>query len=231
LARGSFDRAFSAQKTRSAELCNPRYQRRAPVLAVAAARLTNTRLVPSGELRASTAAKSASAGFSCRGGRTFSVRSRAHSGPTFDVSSPAAFRLLPRCGRRFPRGRSRSLPPTATLNGSGFPDPRRLPSTRNRAGSSRSQPPFFVWDSAIDHDALSPIADSPLRARPCPPLSAATENGFLGQAPLADFCNHVREHGHTERPTIPRTKLAVSALFAAPAGYRDCERHGTGKLF
>ena len=39
------------------------------------------------------------------------------------------------------------------------------------------------------------------------------------------------EHGHTERSTIPRTKLAISALFAAPAGYRGCERHGTGKLF
>lgn len=28
------------------------------------------------------------------------------------------------------------------------------------------------------------------------------------------------EHGHTKRPTIPRTKLAISALFAAPAGPR-----------
>jgi hypothetical protein len=64
-----------------------------------------------------------------------------------------------------------------------------------------------------------PIADLPRRARPCPTFSAATENGFLGQAPLADFCNHFTEHGHTGRATIPRTKLAISALFAAPAGF------------
>lgn len=102
-----------AQKTRSAELCNPRYQRRAPVLGVAAARLTNARLASSGELCASTAAKPALAGLSCRGGRTFSVRSRAHSGPTSDVSSPAASRPLPQCGRGFntaDRDRFRRLP-------------------------------------------------------------------------------------------------------------------------
>lgn len=71
-------------------------------------------------------------------------------------------------------------------------------------------------NGSSDHDAPSPIADLPRRARPCPPLPAATESGFLGQAPLADFCNHFTEHGHTKRATIPRTKLAFSALFAAP---------------
>jgi hypothetical protein len=45
---------------------------------------------------------------------------------------------------QLPRGRSRSLPPTATLNGTGFPDPGRLPSTRNRAGSSRSRPSILA---------------------------------------------------------------------------------------
>jgi hypothetical protein len=50
--------------------------------------------------------------------------------------------------------------------------------------------PSIFQDGTTDHDAPSPIADSPRRARPCPPLSAATENGFLGPAPLADFCNH-----------------------------------------
>lgn len=59
---------------------------------------------------------------------------------------------------QLPRGRSRSLPPTATLNGNGFPDPRRLPSTRSRAGSSRSLPSIFRT-GASDHDAPSPIAD------------------------------------------------------------------------
>jgi hypothetical protein len=101
LARIFRSRAREAQKTRSAELCNPRYQRRAPVLGEAAARLTNAKLVPNGELCASTAAKLASAGLSCRGGRTFSARSRAHSGPTSDASSPATLPPIPQCGHSF----------------------------------------------------------------------------------------------------------------------------------
>lgn len=107
---------------------------------------------------------------------------------------------------QLPCSRSRSLPPTATLNGIGFPDPRRLPSTRNRAGSSRSVPSIFQ-DGTTDHHAPSPIADSPRRARPCPPLSAATESGFLGQAPLADFCNHFSQSTGTpsDRPFLARS--------------------------
>jgi hypothetical protein len=131
---------------------------------------------------------------------------------------------------QLPCSRSRSLPPTATLNGIGFPDPRRLPSTRNRAGSSRSVPSIFQ-DGTTDHDAPSPIADSPRRARPCPSLSAATESGFLGQAPLADFCNHFSQNTGTpsDRPFLARSSpFRRSSL---PQGYRGCERHGTGQLF
>jgi hypothetical protein len=213
---GSFDRALTrTQKTRSAELCNPRYQRRAPVLGVAAARLASARLVPSGELCASTATKPASAGLSWRGGRTFSARSRAQSGPASDASSPAALPPFPQCGHsfcaadrdRFHRGRVERL---------------RLP--RSKTPSIDKEPGrLFTFvairlrDDMNDHDATSPVADEPHRARPRPPLSAATESGFLDPPPLADFCNHFTEHGHTERSTIPRAKLTISALFAAPA--------------
>lgn len=214
LAR-TFRFALLAQETRSAELCNPRYQRRAPVLDVATTRLASASLAPSGELCASTAAKPASAGLSCRGGRTFSVRSRAHSGPASDVPSPAAFRLIPQCGRSF-RAADRDR------FHHGHVEWQRL--SRSKTPSISKEPgrlftlatiPFFAGRQENDHDAPSPIADSPRRARPCPPLSAATESGFLGPTPLADFCNHFTEHGHTERATIPRTKLAISALFAA----------------
>jgi len=105
----------------------------------------------------------------------------------------------------------------ATLNGNGFPDPERLPSAREPGRFFTFAAARFFGTAGNDHDAHSPIADSPRRARPCPPLSAATESGFLGPTPLADFCNHFTEHGHTERATIPRTKLAISALFAATA--------------
>jgi hypothetical protein len=188
------------------------------VLGVAATRLTSASLVPGGELCASTAAEPASAGLSCRGGRTFSARSRAHSGPTSDASSPAAFRPIPRCGHgflaadldRFHRCR---------VERQRFPR-SETPSIDKEPGRLFTLVSSVFRNGTSDHDASSPIADSPRRARPCPPLSAATESGFLDRAPLADFCNHFTEHGHTERATIPRTKLAVSALFAAPAGPR-----------
>jgi hypothetical protein len=93
----------------------------------------------------------------------------------------------------------------------------KTPSIDKEPGRLFTPVAIHLQDSTTDHDAPSPIADSPRRARPCPPLSAATENGFLGPTPLADFCNHFTEHGHTERSTIPRTKLAFSALFAASA--------------
>jgi len=62
--------------------------------------------------------------------------------------------LTPRHLPRFIRARSAGSDSTwpieiastaATLNGGGFPDPRRLPSTRNRAGSSRSVPSVSGW--------------------------------------------------------------------------------------
>jgi len=222
-------RAGKRQKARSAELCNPRYQRRAPVLGVAAARLTNARLVPSGELRASTAAKLASAGLSCRGGRTFSVRSRAHSGPASDASSPAAFSPIPQCGHSFhaaDRDRfHRCHVEWQRLSRS------KTPSISKEPGRPFTLAAIRFRDDTNDHDATSPIADTPRRARPCPLLSAATENGFLDPTPLADFCNHFTEHGHTKRATIPRTKLAISALFAAPASTEAASGTAPGSPF
>src|SRR5262245_49903879 len=95
---------FEVQETRSAELCNPRCQRRAPVLGVTAARLASTRLALSGELCASTATKPASADLSCRCERAFSTGSRTDSGPTSDVPSPPALHPLPTCGDRLHAG-------------------------------------------------------------------------------------------------------------------------------
>jgi hypothetical protein len=169
------------------------------VLGVAATRLTSASLVPGGELCASTAAEPASAGLSCRGGRTFSARSRAHSGPTSDASSPAAFRPIPRCGHgflaadldRFHRCR---------VERQRFPR-SETPSIDKEPGRLFTLVSSVFRNGTSDHDASSPIADSPRRARPCPPLSAATENGFLDPTPLADFCNHfhrTRAHQATD---------------------------------
>jgi hypothetical protein len=78
--------------------------------------------------------------------------------------------------------------------------------------------------------ALSPVAGSPLRARPFPPLSATTENGFRGPTPPTDFCNQSTEQGHTRQTTIPRAELAFSTLSVCPEPVRtrSCERYGTG---
>lgn len=63
---------------------------------------------------------------------------------------PLTPRHLPRLIRTRSAGADSTRPieiasTAATLNGSGFPDPRRLPSTRNRAGSSRSAPSVSGW--------------------------------------------------------------------------------------
>lgn len=63
---------------------------------------------------------------------------------------PLTPRHLPRLIRTRSAGADSTRPieiasTAATLNGSGFPDPRRLPSTRNRAGSSRSVPSVSGW--------------------------------------------------------------------------------------
>lgn len=169
------------------------------MLGVAAAQLTSTSLAPSGELCAPTAAKPASAGLSCRGGRTFSVRSRAHSGPASDASSPAALRLLPRCGHSF---HAADLDRFHRCHVEWQRLPRsETPSISKEPGRLFTLVPSIFRNGTNDHDAPSPIADSPRRARPCPPLSAATENGFLDPTPLADFCNHfhrTRAHQATD---------------------------------
>lgn len=83
----------------------------------------------------------------------------------------------------------------------------KTPSIDKEPGRLFTLVPSVFQDGTTDHDALSPIADSPRRARPCPPLSAATENGFLGPTPLADFCNHFSQNTGTpsDRPFLARS--------------------------
>lgn len=120
---------------------------------------------------------------------------------------------------QLPRGRSRSLPPTATLNGNGFPDPRRLPSTRNRAGSSRSYHPYFRTARPIT-TLLRPLRIHRAGLDPAHRSQPRPRTASWAQRRLPTSATIFTEHGHTKRPTIPRTKLAISALFAAPAGPR-----------
>lgn len=75
--------------------------------------------------------------------------------------------------------------------------------------------------------AISPVAGSPLRARPFPPLSATTENGFRGPTPPTDFCNQSTEQGHTRQTTIPRAELAFSTLSVRPEPFRAEAASGT----
>jgi hypothetical protein len=229
LAR-TFRFALLAQKTRSAELCNPRYQRRAPVLDVATTRLASASLAPSGELCASTAAKPASAGLSCRGGRTFSVRSRAHSGPASDVPSPAAFRLIPRCGRsfraadrdRFHRGHvewqrlSRSKTPSISK------EPGRL--------FTLATIPFFAGQQETITTLLRPLRihraglDPAHRSQPRPRVASWAQRRLPTSATISQSMGTPNE-----RPFLARSSpFRRSSL---PRWYRGCEQHGTGEPF
>lgn len=218
------------KKTRSAELCNPRCQRRAPVLGVAAARLASTRLAPSGELCAPTATKPALAGLSWRGGRAFSARSRAHSGPTADAPSPAALHPSPRCGLRLhvaDRDRFhrrhvewRRLPRSET------PSIDKEPGRLFTLGAFRFRMARAITTLLrplrIYRAGLGPAH----RSQPRPRAASWVKRRLPTSATISQNTGTP-----SDRPFLARSSPFRRSSLPRWLPERDCERHGTGRLF
>lgn len=99
-ARKPFDHPLRAAETRSADSMQPTFQRRAPLLHEATGALDESELASrAGEPRRFNGARSASAGWSCRRARMFSIRAFALRA---DLWRPVAIRALPHAnyGRR-----------------------------------------------------------------------------------------------------------------------------------
>lgn len=200
------------------------------MLGVAAARLASTRLVPSGELCAPTAAKPALAGLSWRGGRAFSARSRAHSGPTADAPSPAALDPNPQCGHRLhaaDRDRfHRRHVEWQRLPRSETPSIDKEPGRLFTLGAVRFRMAraitTLLHPLRIYRAGLGPAH----RSQPRPRAASWVKRRLPTSATISQNTGTP-----SERPFLARSSPFRRSSLPRWLPERDCERHGTGGLF